>query len=566
MNPGIWQNNFYPDNFWQEDFWPDFGIGLDTDNIHIFSTSVITPTFLSDSGDNVLIKGGVETQDRSYLNGLTVQDTIIPTDSCQIDLGISDNRWKDIYYCGEIFDTSGKTLQERFVDRSLVNGSFREAFDCIATSNGTTVIATLTNADNPSISDLTMQFSDGDTILDTPLTCELTVGSDTSPQANYVYIPVSTKVLTFSTVSFPDDDEEHIKVSYFFISSAVEVQTEGPFITQNWNDELQGGTGQGHLLHMAERIRRDGAYYFSGLDPNGEDQNTDVSYLNYISASVSYFKMSSGSIYQMHKHSIEAFDTQLSDDDMHVINWLGDNYHETSILNTIIADSLGNSLSNKYFNLFFFTVGNKSGTYHPTMVMLPKGSYVTESSAINDVDGFDNLTMPREFSLESSTGVPICRMTLRYSGGTNTLTHISTTDLRSDGLTAGGGATGGTTHFIDNQFDVSAVGDITKTIAFDASSIATGNTRIFTFPNTAGTIITNNNGSDLDHDTLLNGAGNQHIDWTSASANLTTTGSLQASNYKSSDGSVGITQTETSVNTFNITIKNGLITSFTKLT
>ena len=47
-------------------------------------------------------------------------------------------------------------------------------------------------------------------------------------------------------------------------------------------------------------------------------------------------------------------------------------------------------------------------------------------------------------------------------------------------------------------------------------------------------------------------------------AGLETTGIMQAGGYKSSDGSAGITQTETGVTDFDITIKNGLITSFTK--
>ena len=44
---------------------------------------------------------------------------------------------------------------------------------------------------------------------------------------------------------------------------------------------------------------------------------------------------------------------------------------------------------------------------------------------------------------------------------------------------------------------------------------------------------------------------------------LTTTGNVKG-NFQSSDGSAGITQAETAVNTFDIVIKDGLITSFTK--
>ena len=49
-----------------------------------------------------------------------------------------------------------------------------------------------------------------------------------------------------------------------------------------------------------------------------------------------------------------------------------------------------------------------------------------------------------------------------------------------------------------------------------------------------------------------------------AGGNITTTGTIQGGNYKSGDGSQGITQSETGVTNFDIVIKDGLITSFTK--
>ena len=45
--------------------------------------------------------------------------------------------------------------------------------------------------------------------------------------------------------------------------------------------------------------------------------------------------------------------------------------------------------------------------------------------------------------------------------------------------------------------------------------------------------------------------------------NIKATGTIQGANYKSGDGSAGITQSETGVNNFDIVIKDGLITSFT---
>jgi hypothetical protein len=332
---------------------------------------------------------------------------------------------------------SNSDHDERYTSRSLVNGSFKETFNSLASSDGATVLADLEQSGG---GDLTMQFSDGDTILDTtpsPITIELTAGTDTNPQSNYIYIPQSTKILTKSISGFPTDTE-HIKVAYFLVPSAPYVAADGVYINQNWNDHLIGGDNQGHLSHMSERQRRMGASYFSGLDPAGTDDSVATSYFDYVGASESYFKCSSGVIYQLHTHPVLATDSRT--DIIHVINWNGNSYNDINNLADIISDSEGVSLGNKYFNLFFFEVGNKTGAYSPIMCMLPSGSYNSEISALNDSSGYGNLNMPREFGLESSTGIPICKLTLKWSGGTTTLTHISTVDLRQGaGLSGGDG-------------------------------------------------------------------------------------------------------------------------------
>ncbi len=72
-----------------------------------------------------------------------------------------------------------------------------------------------------------------------------------------------------------------------------------------------------------------------------------------------------------------------------------------------------------------------------------------------------------------------------------------------------------------------------------------------------GKVFIQKDGGDID---MLDGSGNI----VTVAGDLTTTGNIKG-NFQSSDGSQGITQTETTVNTFDITIKDGLITSFTKL-
>ena len=95
--------------------------------------------------------------------------------------------------------------------RGFFNGSFRESFDALATSDGATITMSL---EYPGGGDLTMQFSDGNTELDCSpaLTIELTPGTISGPQGNYIYIPQSTKVLTKSITGWPSS--EHIKIGY----------------------------------------------------------------------------------------------------------------------------------------------------------------------------------------------------------------------------------------------------------------------------------------------------------------------------------------------------------------
>jgi len=363
------------------------------------------------------------------------------------------------------------------------NGSFLESFDALVTSDGATVTMTLTNACDGA-SDLTTRFSSGDATLPTSgsETIALTAGTNASPQSNYIYIlQTDPSTLVKSTSGFPTT-VEHIKVSYFFVPSAAYVASDGTYINQNWNDHAEDCNQQGHMPHTGEVIRY-GTGYWSGLDENGIDQAPVTSYFDYVGAMESYFKSAAGVTYQFHRHALPAFDSRVGSGDIHVVNYSGDNYHGIHNLADIQGDSASSTLSNKYFNVFFFAVGNKGGEYSPLMAQLPSGSYVSQTSAENDVDGFDNLTMPREFIHESTTGVPIARLTLRWSGGLSTLTHISTKDCRGGLCGTGASGTGGSQHdFADNQFTIFDEADDTRIGMFDLGEVTTGNTRTITWP------------------------------------------------------------------------------------
>lgn len=376
------------------------------------------------------------------------------------------------YYIGTNVETAFQDLGRI---REFFNGSFDETFTALITSDGATITMNLQQSGG---GDLTMNFSGGKTRLDCTdpvCTVVLTAGTDSSPQVNYVYIPQSTLSLTNSTSGWPAT--EHIKIAFALVGSATYVAADGAYINQNWNDVKEDTDSQGHMTHLGLRSRLFGAKYFSGVAPNGTDDSANSSYFDYVSGTEAYFKSTAGIVYQMHDHAVAAKDTRT--DDIHVVNWNGDSYHDINDLTDITDDSTGSTLNNKFFNLTFWQVVNESGEYSPAMVNLPTGSYNTQSSAEGDVDGHDVLTMPREFSLDSSTGFLIARMTFKNTAGN--WSHKSTVDLRGQTpSTAAGGASGVSTNFADNQFTIFNVSDITKIIDFSAASITTGNTRTIT--------------------------------------------------------------------------------------
>lgn len=359
--------------------------------------------------------------------------------------------------------------------RAFVQGTFREMFDALVTSDGATITMSLEQSGG---GDLTMQLSDGLSILDcTPAdTIALNAGSTTVPQANYVYVPQSTKVLTVSTSDWPSS--EHVRVAYICVLSAAYVQTNGALINQNINDHLNGGSDRGHMAHLGERARASGAVYHSGcLGAGGDDYTTSA-------AGTVYVQINSGVIYQVHNHPFEAIDTDPGGggDDMHIVNHDTTPYLATDNLYDVVDDATGSTLNNKFFNIVLWGVGNKTGQPSHAMINVPTGSYNTQTNAERDVDGHDVYEMPASFLTESSTGFLIARLTFRKTGGS--WTYYSTLPLlgRTPATAGGGGVGGAITDFADNQFSIYDSDDNTRITLFDCSGITTGNSRVLTPP------------------------------------------------------------------------------------
>lgn len=433
----------------------------------------------------------------------TTHDVELTVDFAAIEAAVSHLNIQDIGVNTHAQIDTHVALADPNLD--FYNGSFEESFNALVTSDGATVTLAVEQSGG---GDLTMRFSDGRTVLDcTPAqTITLTAGTDSAPTINYIYIPQSTKVLTKSTTQWPAT--EHIKVGYFYVPSATYVQSDGVYINQNWNDHRMGTDSQGHMSHMAEAIRLTmrGATWHSGVAPAAA--GSEYLEVTGSSPSVVEFKSTAGVSFQMHKHTIPAIDMSAGDDCL-VVNWSGDAFHDVTDLADIVDDATGSSLSNRWFNLVFWGVCNKTGEYAPLMCNLPTGSYVTQANAEADVDGYDVTTIPHEFTADSCTGFLICRVTCKQSPA-GTWTLGGTTDLRGvlPGAVAGSAAGGGAiTDFSDNLFTIYNVSDVTKILDFDLSGITTGNTRTVTPSDAAMTIPDTTNWTDLTDagDTTLHG-------------------------------------------------------------
>jgi len=403
----------------------------------------------------------------STLSGLT--DTTITTPASGDDLIYNGSKWVND--------------PESSLNKDFFNGTIVESFDALI-SDGGTIICTLDNAASPG-TDLNLRFSDGLSAFSVPDTVNLTAGTATSPQENFIYILQSTKALTASTSGWPN--AEHIKICYTLVQASSDVSSRGALITQNWNDHRAGSDNMGHMAHMAERSRRMGAIYSSGcaLTTNADaSPQTDL-----------YLTVAAGVLYQMHKHTYASVAMDGTGAPYaHIVNDSVAPYVETNNLNSITLDATGASLANKYFNIVVWGVANKSGEYTPLMVNLPTGSYNNLTSAQDDTDSTAVYTIPDAFEHESSTGFLIGRLVVQTSTGTTNYRVHSNYDLRGipPHQAIAGGVALTTTEFADNQFKIFDDGDVTKEIAFEASGITTGNTRTLTVQDTDGTLITDN--------------------------------------------------------------------------
>ena len=285
------------------------------------------------------------------------------------------------------------------------DGAIRETFNFTITSNGSEITGLLENVDDSR--NLTCLFSDGFHTFDTttiPATLEL-VGAAIAgqTQGNYVYIPITTKALTVSTTGFPSI--EHCKISYDVLETPTLVQTYGALRNQNINDHIKKEDNNGHILHIAERLRQLNCQWDSGCEATLSGLTSDA-----------FIAVTSGKAWQLHLQSVPAFDTSGSDV-FRVVNDETTLYSPLSSLGDITTYSDGSSWNNEWSNVVLWGVANKSGEPSHIFINKPSGGYNSEASAVADLSGYTDYSVPNEFR---GVGFLIAQFTIRRSGGTTT--------------------------------------------------------------------------------------------------------------------------------------------------
>ncbi len=321
------------------------------------------------------------------------------------------------------------------------NGSILEVADFQVSSDGAIITATL---EQDGGGDLSLFFSTGIYVLDcTPAaSVALTAGTDTVPVLNYVYVPISTKVLTKSTSGWPA--EEYIPIATVLCETAATFQTDGAYTVQNLVNDIVGDLESGHGSHLDTWIQSQYPQWISGVS---------ISVL----ANIGVFSISttSGTVRGLHVLSYPAFNTATGSH-VYVPNYTVTPYYRTTDLRTITFTAGGGSLADTIFNLVVWGAVGVDGTQ--LYINVPSGSYTTLTGAIKDINRTAVFDFPSSFQ---GTGFLIARLTIQYqSGGGGQWTLRNSEDLRGLNPATAEGANWGFMGALSDDPEPSLSGDL----------------------------------------------------------------------------------------------------------
>ena len=353
------------------------------------------------------------------------------------------------------------TIENDHDNNSFFNGAILEPNKVEITSNGTTVNASLISlAANKKLS---LIFDQDYVSVADSINIDLTLGTDTVPVENWVYI-TSAGTITVSVSGFPTSGQ-YTPIARVIVPSAATSQTYGVYKVHAYTDHLSGGTN-GHLTDINTWIRKQNATWLSGVvltQSEIEGTAADTIDLSYTSGNVS----------QLHDHSFPIYSTitrpafVINDSDVAYAVCEG-------ITSELDTDSEGNSIgNNKYYNLVVWGVVSEESKDCKLFFNVPSGSYSNISDALNDINEYTNYSINTDYR---GTGFLITKLTIKRQTTQVTVEVGGTVDLRGSIPSVGGGSViggSGITLFDDlTDTPINKVGESLKILQVNAGETA----------------------------------------------------------------------------------------------
>lgn len=324
------------------------------------------------------------------------------------------------------------------------DGAMLQTFNFTVSATGGVATGLLQNV-NPA-NDLTGIFSGGWLTVDTttaPKTIisgvddglNLVAGTDEITQTNYVYILKGDPTLRVSLTGFPAT--EHSKISTLDLQSVTGIEADGGARgNQNHNDHIKTESGNGHILHGFDWIRK---------QPSKADPRKGCEVVLDATAGNGYLTMTSGTVDQAHPQVIDSI--TMPTDSVMIANDFDTAFVKTTNLNTITKFSDGTTWSNKWGKAIVWVIANKTGQPDFLCINVPSAGYTSSADALLDINKTANYSIPIQYSSKAAL---LREVVFRVSSGTLTYSGDNS-DLRGtipSNIAGGGGEGGGVTSYL----------------------------------------------------------------------------------------------------------------------
>ena len=301
----------------------------------------------------------------------------------------------------------------------------------------------------------------------------LTEGSDVNnPEINWIYATQAGGVISLNVstgINLPTG--AFVWIAKIIIPDSTTWTTSGAYGFQRFTEAFSNDS-RGTQSHTREKLRALGAVYIHGV---AQTLNITV---NGGSPDNVHLATTAGEVYQLHRQTFPAFATG-----PYFYGNGTDIYEEFADLNAVLT-TIDNSVigNNDRFNLIVWGAVNITSGECKLFINKAEDVYGNDSQALADINNTSDYSVPDGMR---SVGFMISRIVMKYSAGdSGTWTELGVFSLLGVpvGVRVGGTTSVANNEFSDAQFRVFDDGDDTKEIAFEASEIAAGQTRVLTVP------------------------------------------------------------------------------------